>query len=157
ALAADPGSSRSLAGTLAGVSVVDHLNVASSLSLRNSSLPRNWITAIARLGGTAQPAWFVGTYGGSVVQLDAAGHVTRLDTPTPTAIINPNALLVTPGHVLAGTLDRGLLVSNHATRHWAQITAGLPSLNVTALAARSGEIYIGTADGVVRLPEQALE
>ena len=157
ALAADPDSSTSLAGTLAGVSVVDHLNVTSSLSLRNSSLPRNWITAIARLGGTAQPTWFVGTYGGSVVQLDAAGHVTRLDTPTPTAIINPNALLVTPEHVLAGTLDRGLLVYNRATQHWAQITAGLPSLNVTALAARSGEIYIGTADGIVRLPEQALQ
>ena len=157
ALAADPGSSMALVGTLAGVSVVDHLSVTSSLSLRNSSLPRNWITAIVRVSGpAAQPAWFVGTYGGSVVELDAAGHVTRLDTPTPTAIINPNALLVTTDHVLAGTLDRGLLVYNRATQHWAQITSGLPSLNVTAFAARSGEIYVGTANGIVRLPEKAL-
>ena len=157
ALAADPGSSTALVGTLAGVSVVDHLNVTSSLSLRNSSLPRNWITAIARVsGGATQPVWFVGTYGGSVVQMDAAGHITRLDTPTPTAIINSNALLVTPQHVLAGTLDAGLLVYNRATQHWAQITAGLPSLNVTAFATRGDEVYIGTANGIVRLPEQAL-
>jgi ligand-binding sensor domain-containing protein len=157
ALAADPGSSTALVGTLAGVSVVDHLNVTSSLSLRNSSLPRNWITAIARVGSAAtQPIWLVGTYGASVVQMDAAGHITRLDTPTPTAIINSNALLVTPQHVLAGTLDAGLLVYNRATQHWAQITAGLPSLNVTAFATRGDEVYIGTANGIVRLPEQAL-
>jgi hypothetical protein len=157
ALAADPGSSTVLAGTLAGVSVVDHLKVMSSLSLRNSSLPRNWITAIARVSaGAGPPGWFVGTYGGSVIGLDSAGHVTRLDTHTPTAIINPNALLVTPDHVLAGTLDSGLLVYNRATQHWTQITAGLPSLNITAFATRSGEVYIGTANGIVRLPEQAL-
>jgi ligand-binding sensor domain-containing protein len=157
ALAADPASSSAMVGTLAGVSIVDHLNVTASLSLRNSSLPRNWITAIARVGGTVtQPVWFVGTYGGGVVQMDAAGHVNRLDTPAPTAVINSDALLVTADHVLAGTLDGGLLVYNRGTQHWTQITAGLPSLNVTAFAARGGEIYIGTADGIVRLPEQAL-
>jgi ligand-binding sensor domain-containing protein len=63
---------------------------------------------------------------------------------------------VTPDHVLAGTLDSGLLVYNRATQHWTQITAGLPSLNITAFATRSGEVYIGTANGIVRLPEQAL-
>lgn len=156
-LAADPASETTLVGTLAGVSMLDHVSVTSSLSLRNSPLPRNWITAIARVSEPrAQPEWFVGTYGGSVVELDAAGHVTRLDTPTPTAIVNPNAMLVTPEHVLAGTLDRGLLVYNRASGHWAQITSGLPSLNVTAFAERGGEIYIGTANGIVRLPEQAL-
>jgi hypothetical protein len=80
----------------------------------------------------------VGTYGGSVVQMDGAGRVTRLDTPAPSAIINPNALLVTPEHVFAGTLDGGMLVYNRATQHWTQITSGLPSLNVTAFAARGG-------------------
>lgn len=157
ALAADPESSTALVGTLAGVSVLNRLDVTSSLSLRNSSLPRNWITAIARISGAdAPPAWFVGTYGGSVVQVDGDGHVGRLDTPTPAAIINPNALLVTPEHVLAGTFGDGLLVYNRATQRWKQITAGLPSLNVTAFAARGGELYIGTGNGIVRLPEQAL-
>ena len=74
----------------------------------------------------------------------------------PTAVINPNALFVTPQHVLAGTLDGGLLDYNRATQRWMQITAGLPSLNVTAFAERDDEIYIGTANGIVRLPEQAL-
>lgn len=157
ALSAEAGNTTVFAGTLAGISVVDHLNVTSTMSLRNSSLPRNWITAIARVDApSAQPVWFVGTYGGSVVRLDASGHITRLDTPTPAAVINPNALLVTPEHVLAGTLDQGLLDFNRTTRHWTQITAGLPALNVTAFALRGGEIYIGTTNGIVRLPEQAL-
>jgi ligand-binding sensor domain-containing protein len=156
-LAADPGSSMALAGTLAGVSRMDSLSITSTFSLRNSALPRNWVTAIASVGGgDAQPLWFVGTYGGGVVQMDGAGRVTRLDTPVPSAIINPNALLVTPEHVVAGTLDNGMLVYSRATKHWAQITSGLPSLNVTAFAARGGEVYVGTANGVVRMPEQAL-
>jgi ligand-binding sensor domain-containing protein len=157
ALAGEPGSSVALAGTLAGVSVMDGLSVTSTVSLRNSSLPRNWITAVARMGAPgAQPLWFVGTYGGSVVQLDGAGRITRLDTPTPNAVINFNALLVTPQHVFAGTLENGLLVYDRGRRRWTQIVSGLPSLNVTAFAARGGEIYVGTTNGIVRVPEQAL-
>jgi hypothetical protein len=36
------------------------------------------------------------------------------------------------------------------------ITDGLPSLTVTALAAGKGFIYVGTDNGLVRIPEQNL-
>jgi ligand-binding sensor domain-containing protein len=37
------------------------------------------------------------------------------------------------------------------------VHTGLPSLNVTALAARDGYIYIGTDNGLVRILERNLE
>jgi ligand-binding sensor domain-containing protein len=67
--------------------------------------------------------------------------------------INPNAMVATPGAVYAGTLDRGLAVYNMASGRWGFFTAGLPSRNVTAVEARGGELYIGTDNGLVKVPE----
>jgi ligand-binding sensor domain-containing protein len=64
--------------------------------------------------------------------------------------------LRTAQHVFAGSLDDGLLVYSLSNRRWTQITAGLPSRNVTAFAARNGELYIGTANGIVRIAEARL-
>jgi ligand-binding sensor domain-containing protein len=71
--------------------------------------------------------------------------------------VNPNAMLATGSHVYAGTLDRGLYIYDRRIGRWTTITTGLPSLNVTALAARDGYIYIGTDNGLVRILEQNLE
>lgn len=157
ALAAEPGNDRVFAGTLGGVSILDDEAVMQNVTLRNSNLKRNWITAIARVAQTNEPeTWFVGTYGGGVVQMDSNGGVSAADTPTPAAVINPNAMLRTPQRVFAGTLDDGLLVYDLSTRRWSQIVAGLPSRNVTAFAERDGELYIGTENGIVRIAEARL-
>jgi ligand-binding sensor domain-containing protein len=71
--------------------------------------------------------------------------------------INPNAMLVTRDHVLAGTLGDGLLVYNRKTSRWRTIATGLPSLNVTAFAASGGTLYIGTDNGLVKIPEERLD
>jgi hypothetical protein len=39
---------------------------------------------------------------------------------------------------------------------WRTITAGLPSLNVTALAIRNGVVYVGTENGLVKIAEDKL-
>jgi ligand-binding sensor domain-containing protein len=39
---------------------------------------------------------------------------------------------------------------------WQFVSQGLPSLNVTALDARNGRLYIGTDNGLVRIPENEL-
>jgi hypothetical protein len=161
-LAAQPVSGRVIAGTLGGISILDDGAVRQNVTLRNSGLKRNWITAILRvaqpgeLGGEAVPTWMVGTYGGGVVEMDEAGRVTAVDNPAPAAVINPNALLATPQHIFAGTLDDGLLIYNRSSRHWSHITAGLPSRNITAFAEKSGELYIGTANGIVRIAEERM-
>jgi ligand-binding sensor domain-containing protein len=58
--------------------------------------------------------------------------------------------------VYAGTLDRGLAVYHRAAGRWTFTTAGLPSHNVTALAARDGKLYVGTDNGQVRMEERSL-
>ena len=65
-------------------------------------------------------------------------------------------MLATDQHILAGTLGKGLYVYDKSANHWTVMTEGLPSLTVTALAAGNGFIYVGTDNGLVRIPEQNL-
>ncbi|HXE89457.1 MAG TPA: hypothetical protein VNK82_00685 [Terriglobales bacterium] len=147
ALAAEGG--RLLVGTLGGLSVVENGLVRASFTTANSGLRHNWITAIVSLGDE----WLVGTYGSGVLRLDGSGHWHTFADPKPDFEVNPNAMLVTAARAYAGTLDRGLLVYDQSRERWVAVTSGLPSVNVTALAARNGYLYIGTDNGLVRVRE----
>jgi len=139
-----------LAGTLGGLSVLQHEAVQRNLTVANSGLKHNWITAIApdNNGG-----WAVGTYGAGVMQVNHEGKVQAM---TPSFVVNPNAILRTHQHLLAGSLDKGLWVENLATGRWTNVTQGLPSENVTALAEHNGMIYVGTEGGLVKIAEENL-
>ena len=154
-LAADRTNGRVLAGTLGGISILDDETVLQNVTLKNSGLKRNWITALLRVPQAEAPdVWFAGTYGGGVAQMDAAGRVTPMDVAD--VVINPNAMFETAQHVFAGSLDDGLLVYNRGSHHWSRVIAGLPSKNVTAITENGGELYIGTDNGVVRIAETRL-
>ena len=169
ALASDAASGTLLAGTLGGISVLGNTGVLRdatvrrSLTTKNSGLKQNWVTAIVAVpvaDGAGMQRWFVGTYGGGVVELGADGQFASMDGAIagerPAIVINPNAMLVTERHVFAGSLADGLFVYDRTSRRWSQIKAGLPSLNVTAMAAHEGELYVGTENGVVRVAEARL-
>jgi ligand-binding sensor domain-containing protein len=98
----------------------------------------------------------VGTYGAGILGLDASGRFHSFETGSGQFEVNPNAMLVTPAYVLAGTLGEGLYVYDRQSERWSAIRDGLPSLNVTALAAANGFLYVGTDNGLVRIPEQKL-
>jgi ligand-binding sensor domain-containing protein len=53
-------------------------------------------------------------------------------------------------------MENGLAIFDRATARWSLSTSGLPSPNVTALAAAGGMVYIGTDNGLVRAAEQNL-
>ncbi len=144
--------SRVMAGTLGGLSILDSGIVSASFTTANSGLKHNWITAIVPVAND----WFIGTYGAGVLKFDSSGRwSTFLDWKPPTEI-NPNAMLVTDRAVYAGTLGKGLAIFNRASGRWIFHTSGLPSLNVTALAANSGYLYIGADNGLVRIAEKEL-
>ena len=65
----------------------------------------------------------------------AKGRWKRFTDLTGPIEINPNAMAVTGTHVFAGTLSKGLLAFDRRTERWTTIESGLPSMNVTALAA----------------------
>jgi len=139
-----------LAGTLGGLSLLQHEAVQRNLTVANSALKHNWITAIApdNNGG-----WAVGTYGAGVMQVSREGRVQAL---TPAFVVNPNAILRTRQHLMAGSLGKGLWVENLASSRWTNVTQGLPSENVTALAEHDGMIYVGTEGGLVKIAEGSL-
>ena len=144
---------RLLAGTLGGLSELDNDSVRRNFTTATSGLKHNWITAIVPV----DDGWFIGTYGAGVVRMDAQGRFDAMDVTTPGVEVNPNAMLVTGQHVLAGTLGSGLLVYNRSSKRWTTVTAGLPSSNVTAMAASGGSVYVGTDNGLVRIEEQQLD
>ncbi len=141
-----------IAGTLGGLSLLDKGNVAVNYTTATSNLKHNWITAVVPVGAE----WMVGTYGAGILGLDRVGRFHSFETASGPFEVNPNAMLVTPTYVLAGTLGKGLYLCDRQSGRWSVIDTGLPSLNVTALAIGNGYIYVGTDNGLVRIPEQKL-
>jgi len=141
-----------MAGTLGGLSQLQKGDVQVNYTTSTSGLKHNWITAVVPVGSE----WMVGTYGAGIFGLDREGRFHRFEIATDQFEVNPNAMLVTDRHVLAGTLGNGLYVYARETERWFTVETGLPSSNVTALAARNGYLYIGTDNGLVRTPEQEL-
>src|ERR1035437_89399 len=141
-----------MAGTLGGLSLLNKGDVMVNYTTATSGLKHNWITAVVRVGSE----WMVGTYGAGVLGLDRSGRFHSFEIASGQFEVNTNAMLVPPGYVLAGTLGKGLYLCDRQSGRWSVIDTGLPSLNVTALAIGNGYIYVGTDNGLVRIPEQKL-
>lgn len=143
---------RTVAGTLGGVSVLDDDAVRANYTTANSRLKHNWITAVLRVGDS----WLAGTYGAGVLCLDSNGEWHAFPDLKDGFVVNPNAMAASGGEVYVGSLDRGLFVYDRASGRWSNRSDGLPSRNVTALAAAGGYLYAGTDNGLVRIREEAL-
>src|SRR6266481_3960681 len=142
-----------MVGTLGGLSEINKETVRVNYTAgAGSGLKHNWITAVVPVGDE----WIVGTYGAGILRLDRSGRFQTFEKATAPFEINPNAMLVTPHHVFAGSLGNGLYVYDRDAARWTVITDGLPSLNVTALAESNGTIFAGTDNGLVRILEQKL-
>jgi hypothetical protein len=142
-----------LAGTLGGVSLLEGDQIRANFTTATSALKHNWITAVIPLDGE----WWVGTYGAGIARMDSSGKFEASDGAGGDLVINPNAMLATDHLLLAGSMGRGLYVMDRKSGRWFATTEGLPSLNVTALAASNGFVYVGTDNGLLRIPEQRLE
>ena len=141
-----------VAGTLGGLSLLSNGEVRKNLNTATSGLKHNWITALVAVGND----WLVGTYGAGVMRLMADGSVTPTDATRTGVVVNPTAMAADGLLVLAGTLGQGLMVGDATGMRWKTVTAGLPSLNVTALAIHNGVVYVGTENGLVKISEDKL-
>jgi ligand-binding sensor domain-containing protein len=142
-----------MVGTLGGLSEINKETVRVNFTAgTGSGLKHNWITAVVPVGD----AWIIGTYGAGILGLDRSGRFQSFEKATAPFEVNPNAMLVTAHHVLAGSLGNGLYVYDRDSGRWTIFTDGLPSLNVTALAESNGIIYAGTDNGLARILEQKL-
>ena len=156
ALGVAPDGDGLVAATLGGVSLLQAGAVRRNVTATNSGLRHNWITAVLPVPAFAGGGYVLGTYGGGLMRMDPAGEMASMAGAPRDGIINPNALLATETHLYAGSMGGGLWVYGRASGRWQQVTAGLPSRNVTALAARDGELYVGTENGLVHIAEAQL-
>lgn len=150
ALGAD--GNKLLVGTLGGLSILENDTVRARYTTANSALRQNWITSIVQARGD----WYIGTYGEGVLVLDRENHWRTFTDLPRDLIVNPNAMLATAQAVYAGTLGHGMAKYSFASGRWRMIASGLPSTNVTALALHGDTLYIGTGNGLVRVPEAKL-
>lgn len=141
-----------VAGTLGGLSLLVDGSVRRNLTTGTSGLRHNWITGLVAVGDE----WLVGTYGAGVLRLEVDGSVTPTDATRSGVVVNPTAMVVDGRLVLAGTLGQGLLVGDATGTRWKTVVAGLPSLNVTALAIHKDVVYVGTENGLVKIAEDKL-
>src|SRR5260370_30604422 len=95
-----------MVGSVGGLSVIGNGEVRVNYTSGGSGLKHNWITAVVPVGDE----WLVGTYGAGVVGLDRSGHFRSFEKATGDIVVNPNSMLVTPRHVLAGTLGNRFYV-----------------------------------------------
>lgn len=142
-----------MAGTLGGLSLLEGDQVRANQTTANSGLKHNWITATLAVGNE----WWIGTYGAGIQHMDSTGKLEVSNGAGGDLVINPNAMLATDRLILAGTMGKGLYAMDRKSGKWLAITDGLPSLNVTALASANGFVYVGTDNGLLRIPEQRLE
>jgi ligand-binding sensor domain-containing protein len=143
---------RTLVGTLGGLSVIEPGLATVSFTTANSGFKHNWITAVLPTANDI----FVGTYGGGVMHLGSGGAWTGFADLPRAFEVNPNAMAASDRAVYVGTLDRGLAVYERSAGRWRWITRGLPSVNVTAIGLRDGVVFVGTDNGLVRVAEDSI-
>jgi ligand-binding sensor domain-containing protein len=116
-------------------------------------LPDDFVTALLPFG---DDLW-VGTYASGLARRTSARVWTQLAEPEiPSNWINPGALAAWRERIWAGTVERGLMVSprqrpGDREGRWTTLVEGLPSADVTALAADDDGLWVGTRGGVARV------
>jgi hypothetical protein len=142
---------RTYVGTLGGLAEIEGLRVGRVFTASDSRLPHNWVSALASDGRKL----YVGTYGGGVVTLYPSGEIVPA-APTKNLDVNPGAMAVVDGRLYVGTLGAGAYLMDIDSGRWTRATAGLSSLNVTAVAADDTYVYFGTEHGITRVERAAL-
>jgi hypothetical protein len=139
-------------GTPSGLGAVEGRRVRWRVGAGEGRLPHPWVTALALSRG----ALYVGTYGGGLVRRTAtpAGDAGRFEpfVETEGLKISSGALVEAAGRIWAGTDGGGLYRSSPDRSRFEHVAIALPSPHVTALAATSNALYVGTDEGLARVP-----
>jgi ligand-binding sensor domain-containing protein len=144
--------SRLFAGSLAGLVELEGLRVVRTYTKSNSRLSHDWVNALVSAEGTL----YIGTNGGGVDALLPTGEWMNFSDQVGQFEVNQNAMHFDGERVYVGTSDRGILVYNTRARRWNQVSAGLPSVNVTAIASDDRFVYVGTMNGLVRIEKRVI-
>ncbi len=155
ALAEGPeGSNLLFVGTPTGLGAIAGGRVAWRTEPGDGRLPHPWVTALAVRGDDL----YVGTYGGGVAR--RAGRQPGWREPGAFAAfpetaglkVNPGCLVEAGGRLYLGTDGRGLWRLSADGSRFVPLRLPLPSQHVTAIQAGPEGLYVGTPEGLARLP-----
>jgi hypothetical protein len=155
ALAEGPeGSNLLFVGTPTGLGAIAGGRVAWRTEPGDGRLPHPWVTALAVRGEDL----YVGTYGGGVAR--RAGRPAGWREPGPFAAfpetaglkVNPGCLVEAGGRLYLGTDGRGLWRLSLDGSRFVPLRLPLPSQHVTAIQPGPEGLYVGTPEGLARLP-----
>jgi hypothetical protein len=139
-------------GTPSGLGAVVGRRVRWRVGPGDGALPHPWVTALALSG----QALYVGTYGGGVVRRTGtdAGKPGRFEpfVETEGLKVNTGCLVEADGRLYLGTDGAGLYRLSMDRARFERLSLDLPSPRITALAATRDGLYVGTDEGLARLP-----
>jgi hypothetical protein len=144
ALAAGP---ELLVGMPSGLAGVANRRVAWRVAAGEGKLPHPWVTALLQTGS----GLYVGTNGGGVVRRMNDGRYEPY-VETEGLKVSPGCLTQAGGRVYAGSDGRGLWRLSADGGRFERLSADLPSPRVTALLASKDALFVGTDEGLARMP-----
>ena len=151
ALAAGP---QLFVGTPSGLGAIQAGRVAWRVTGGEGKLPNPWITALALRGEDL----FIGTYGGGVTRRTAhPDTVVFQNFPETDGLkVNPGCLVLAGDRLYLGSDGAGLFRLS-ADGRFRPIRASLPSRHITAILAGADCLWVGTDEGLARIPLNAPE
>jgi ligand-binding sensor domain-containing protein len=140
------------AGTRGGLAQIAGGRVVRVFKDSNSKLSHNWTPALCAVG----PRLFIGTYGGGVFELTAAGELVSFAPETGRQMVNQNAMTSDGERLYVGALD-GALVLDLRSQKWIRLKDELPSSVVLSVAVDAERVYFGATGGIARIEKSYLE
>jgi ligand-binding sensor domain-containing protein len=140
------------AGTRGGLAQIAGGRVVRVFKDSNSKLSHNWVTALCAVG----PRLFVGSYGGGVFELTAAGELVSFASESGRQMVNQNAMASDGERLYVGALD-GAWVLDLRSQKWTRLKDELPSSVVLSVAVDARRVYFGSTGGIARVEKAYLE
>ncbi|HZF38221.1 MAG TPA: hypothetical protein VE715_05335, partial [Blastocatellia bacterium] len=140
------------AGTRGGLAQIAGGRVVRVFKDSNSKLSHNWTPALCAVGSRL----FIGTYGGGVFELTAAGELVSFASETGRQTVNQNAMASDGERLYVGALD-GAWVLDLRSQKWARLKDELPSSVVLSVAVDARSVYFGATGGIARIEKAYLE
>jgi hypothetical protein len=145
--------------TPSGLGAVAGRRVLWRVTAGEGKLPHPWVTALAPEG----EGLLIGTWGGGVARRLPGGRPrapgARADSAhyfhfaeTEGLAVSPGAIAVADGRAFVGTDAHGLWLQARDRARFERLSLPLPSARVSALLAEPGLLWVGTDEGLVRVP-----
>jgi hypothetical protein len=134
-------------GTPSGLGSIRARRVAWRVTPGEGKLPHPWVTALLE----GADGLYVGTYGGGVARRVESGRFAFFEE-TRGLKVAAGAIVEAEGRLFLGTEGQGLFRLSRDGKRFERVHAALPSSHVTALLPAPGALFVGTDEGLARLP-----